>query len=235
MIENRIREWCNRQFQMELSKHQIHQYQQYVSLLQEWNEKINLTAITEEKEIVERHFIDSLTCLLVPIFWLNIRVLDIGTGAGFPGIPIKILRPDLDLYLIETIGKKAQFLEALIHELKLEGVTILKDRAEDLAHQQEYRETFDVVISRALAKLPVAAELCLPFVKPYRTYLAMLGEDAEKQLESSTTAISEMGGRLEELNSLPDYTKSIAVIEKISCTSLKYPRKAGIPEKRPLK
>lgn len=237
MTVNSLKElenWCNQQFQIELSKQQINRFDKYISLLKEWNEKINLTAITEEREIVEKHFIDSLTCLLIPVFWLHNRVLDIGTGAGFPGIPIKILRPDLELYLIETIGKKAQFLEALIRELKLEGVTILKDRAEDLAHQPEYRETFDVVISRALAKMPVACELCLPFVKSNRAYLAMLGQDAEEQVDFSTVAISEMGGRLQELNSLPDYTKSIAVIEKVSCTPLKYPRKAGIPEKRPL-
>jgi 16S rRNA (guanine527-N7)-methyltransferase len=235
MEHDNLKEWCTQQFQVELSKHQKNQFKKYLLLLKEWNEKINLTAITDDNEIVEKHFIDSLTCLLVQVFWLNIRVLDIGTGAGFPGIPIKILRPDLELYLIETIGKKAQFLEALIHELKLEGVTILKDRAETLAHQTEYRETFDVVISRALAKLPVACELCLPFVKPNRTYLAMLGDDAKNQLESSKIAISEMGGQFQQLKNLPDSSHSIAVIEKTSSTSPKYPRKAGIPEKRPLK
>ncbi len=235
MAQDTLNEWCRQQFQVELSRHQKNQFNNYLSVLKDWNQKINLTAITDDNEIVEKHFIDSLTCLWVPIFWLNIRVLDIGTGAGFPGIPIKILRPDLELYLIETVGKKAQFLEALVHELKLEGVTLLKDRAETLAHNPRYRETFDVVVSRALAKLPVACELCLPFVKPYRAYLAMLGDDAKKQLESSKIAFSELGGELQQLKNLPDSSRSIAVIEKISATPLKYPRKAGIPEKRPLK
>jgi 16S rRNA (guanine527-N7)-methyltransferase len=225
--------WCKHQFQIDLSKQQIQQFQKYLSLLQEWNQKINLTAIKKENEIIEKHFIDSVTCLTIPVFWLNIRVMDIGTGAGFPGIPLKIIRPDLELALVETVGKKAQFLEKVIHELKLENVKVLKERAEVLGHQPEHRESYDVVISRALAKLSVASELCLPFVKPYRVYLVMLGEDITEQLDSAKFAIPELGGKVQFVNKISD-THSIAVIEKKKNTLPKYPRKAGIPEKRPL-
>lgn len=225
--------WSQAELEYKLSSTQINQFQLYLRLLQEWNEKINLTSITDEQEIIEKHFIDSLTCLKIPIFWLHYRILDIGTGGGFPGIPIKIIRPDLNLTLIETIGKKVKFLEELIKQLKLENVTIAKDRAETLAQIPEYRGQFNIVISRALAKLPVACELCLPFVKQYSNYLAMLGEDSKEQSDSAKFAIKELGGNLQSIQE-NNSNHSIAVIEKLTLTPTKYPRKPGIPEKRPL-
>jgi 16S rRNA (guanine527-N7)-methyltransferase len=213
-------------------------FRRYLQLLMEWNQKFNLTAILDEKEIVRRHFVDSISCLQSGIFDVDATVIDIGTGAGLPGIPLKIMRPDMHITLVETIGKKSKFLELVCRELGLKGIRVLSERAEVLGRDELYREQFDIVISRALAKLPVAVELCVPFIKPGGYYLVMLGEDGTEQIQTSGFALQELGTQLIrniELHTIPGKTKhSLCLFQKMVPTSPRYPRKPGIPTKRPL-
>ena len=214
------------------------QFKQYLQLLLEWNQKFNLTAISDENGIIQRHFIDSLSCLQSGIFNIEATVIDIGTGAGFPGIPLKIVRPDIQITLVETIGKKAKFLELVCRELGLKGIRVISERAEVLGRDELYREQFDIVMSRALAKLPVALELCIPFIRPGGYYLVMLGEDRVEQKHSTPFALQELGAKMVqdiELHALPGKSiHSLCLFQKTASTPPRYPRKPGIPAKRPL-
>lgn len=221
-------------FQRDISSCQIKQFEIYLQLIQDYNQRINLTTITTRKGIIKQHYIDSLSCLTVVNFPVSSKILDIGSGAGFPGIPLKIIRPDLEITLIESIGKKFIFLEKVKNELELMGLNILNERAEILAHQSIYRDKFDIVLTRALAKLPVATELALPFLRPQGFYLAMLGKDYQKQLINADIAITKLMGKfifLKQIN--PD--RYIAIIQKSDLTPYPYPRKPGRASKRPLK
>jgi len=217
----------------------LKEFDVYLDELIEWNNKFNLTAITDPQEIKVKHFEDSLTLSDAYDFSKkDISVLDIGTGAGFPGIPLKVVFPNIKLTLLDSVKKKTEFLKHVIEKLKLDGIKIVWTRAEDFA--TDNREKYDVVICRALAPLAVASELCLPFVRTGGVFLAMKGKNIDKEIAESKNAVSVLGGEIMRVVdvSIGDYNskieRDIVVIGKKNTTPLEYPRKAGIPKKRPL-
>ena len=221
-----------------LEQNEVILFAQYMDLLLEWNQKMNLTAIRTPGEIVVKHFLDSIAVLPHLTSGENTKVLDIGTGAGFPGVPMKIIKPNMVMVLLDSLGKRITFLDALIMELGLTGITTLLGRAEDLARTQGYRESFDVVTSRAVAKLSVLSELCLPFLKIGGLFVAYKGPKTGEELPEAQKALAILGGRLAkvvEIN-LPGTIekRNLVFIEKHRSTPEKYPRKAGTPEKKPL-
>ncbi|VBB07486.1 rrna small subunit methyltransferase g [Lucifera butyrica] len=226
------------QYGLSLSSHQLNQFTLYYNLLVEWNEKVNLTAITEPKEVAVKHMIDSLSCCESEVFLPAAAVIDVGTGAGFPGLPLKIFRPDLKLTLMDSLQKRLTFLEAAVQSLGLEGVTIVHARAEEAARQKEYREKYDVVVSRAVARLNVLAEYCLPFAALGGYFVALKGAQYEMDMKEAEKAVFLLGGgsprvRCLYLPGLED-KRAIIYIKKEHITASTYPRKAGTPEKKPL-
>ncbi len=224
---------------LSLSEEQIGQFLRYYEMLVEWNGRMNLTAVTEFDDVVEKHFLDSL-CLVKAIPDPGERsVLDMGTGAGFPGIPLKIAFPELEMVLVDSVGKKLRFLDALIGELGLFGVTTVHGRAEDLAHEAAYRERFDLCVSRAVADLAVLSEYCLPFVGIGGSFVAYKSADADEECENAQKAVSLLGGEIKPTITykLPgtDAARSLITVEKKKETPQAYPRKAGTPAKSPLK
>lgn len=219
-----------------LSDTQIAQFATYAAELRRWNERLNLTTVTDEQTIVTRHFIDSLRCALS---WgvAPTRLADIGSGAGFPGLPLKILRPELQLTLVESIEKKAAFLRHIATTLGLAEVTVLTTRAETLGREPQHRECYDVVTARAVAELRVLVEYCLPLCKVGGRFLAPKGAQIEAELSAAQQAISTLGGQLraiEPVTLIGEPERSLVVISKIAATPERYPRLAGIPQKRPL-
>lgn len=211
----------------------------YLDELLKWNKKVNLTSITKEPEVRLKHFEDSKTLSKAYDFSKgNPCVIDVGTGAGFPGIPLKILFPNIKLTLVDSVKKKTDFLEHIVKVLGLDNVRIIWGRAEDLAKKKAFRESFDVAVSRALGHLSVDCELCMPFVKIGGVFIAMKSKNQEKEVEQAINAIASLGGELNNIVTfkLPgvDIERKLIVIEKYKKTSDKYPRKAGIPQKRPL-
>lgn len=208
----------------------------YKELLMEWNQKFNLTAIEDEKDIVIKHLIDSFS--IIPYLkHSNIRIIDVGTGAGFPGIPVKIACDAVEVILLDSLVKRVSFLDTVIKELALEKIKAIHGRAEDFGVKPEYREQFDVSVARAVAGLPVLLEYCLPFVKTGGVFIAMKGSCTE-EVESSRKAMEALGGKIEEIRemTLPfsDIKRNIIIIRKYRQTPTKYPRKAGKPSKEPL-
>lgn len=221
-----------------LSERQLEQFEQYFVLLMDWNQKMNLTAITEPHEVAVKHMIDSLSVYDAALFPVGLRLIDVGTGAGFPGIPLKILRPDLRLTLLDSLNKRVRFLETVVQALGFTDVTCIHARAEEAARQKIYREQFDMAVSRAVARLPVLAEYTLPFVKPSGIFAAMKGMKYQEEADAAMHAIRVLGGgamRLVpvKLSGLED-VRAVIYIEKKGRTPAAYPRKAGIPEKNPL-
>ena len=213
----------------------------YYDELIEWNQRFNLTAITDRNGILVRHFLDSLSCLAaIPLSELaNTQIIDVGTGAGFPGLPLKIVCPDMQLTLLEATGKKVTFLEHMVEVLGLSGVTVVKGRAEELGHVPEHRERYDWAIARAVAEMPVLAEYLLPLVVVGGRVLAQKGEMAVAETHRAEPAIKTLGGHVRrlipvELRGLTE-TRYLVVIDKIAATPDKYPRRPGMPTKRPLK
>ncbi len=209
-----------------LKKEQIEKLDVYAEMLLEWNEKINLTAITDSEGIAIKHFYDSLT----PLWYLNIpknaRVIDVGTGAGFPSIPMAIVRPDLRFTLLDSLNKRLNFLNEVCTRLDI-SAELVHMRAEDAAQKAEYRESFDVAVSRAVAALPVLCEYCIPFVRKNGMFIAMKGSKAEEELEISKNAVSTLGAAVEKTVkiSLPDDSeRNIIVIRKKNYTPKAYPR-----------
>ena len=227
---------------LSLSWEQVRQFEEYCREMLEWNQRVNLTAITGYEEIQIRHFLDSLT--IFSVFdtsrpYENLKLLDVGAGAGLPGIPLKIALPEIKLTLIESTGKKTEFLNYVVSELGLKDVKVITGRAEELAHNPDYRASFDIVISRAVASLTVLAELTLPFCPTGGTVIAPKKGDVRKEIEEALKAIDILGGslrevRLVELDELID-DRYLIIIDKVSPTPNKYPRRPGIPEKRPIK
>ena len=206
----------------------------YYKLLIEWNEKINLTAITDEKEAAYKHFIDSVSALDCGLFKENAKIIDVGTGAGFPGIVTKIYKPEIDLTLIEPTGKRCTFLQYALDTLGLEG-SVVKERAEEAARKQ-WREQFDVVTARAVADMRVLSEYCIPLAKVGGYFIAMKG-DGEKELTPAMKAIEKLGGKYESMEtfSLPDESKRCLIISKKAKETPKvYPRNGGKIAKAPL-
>ena len=220
-----------------LSDEQLSQFEHYKDLLIEWNEKINLTAITESDEVDTKHFVDSLYGLK---FMANVKtVIDVGTGAGFPGLPLKVAKPELSLTLLDSLNKRLNFLKEVTAKLNLDDVTFIHSRAEDGAVcASPLRESFDVAVSRAVANLSVLAEYCLPYVKLGGVFLAYKGGDVEEELANANCAIETLGGEVNGVFSytIPqtDITHSIVVIKKIKPTPDKYPRLQGKIQKKPL-
>ena len=219
-----------------LSEIQLKQFYNYMNLLIEWNKKINLTAIIEPDEIILKHFVDSLT--ISKYISDGTRVVDVGTGAGFPGIPLKIYRQDIEITLLDSLQKRINFLDEVIRELNLEKIETIHSRVEDFGKDKKYREKFDIATSRAVANLATLSEYLLPLVKVGGKVISMKGSLIEEELELSKNAIKILGGKVEKVDefNLPnsDISRNIILINKIKETPNKYPRKAGEPSKKPL-
>lgn len=218
----------------------MEQFNQYLHLIQEWNEKVNLTAITEENEVYLKHFYDSVTLAKYVDFTgeEKMTLCDVGAGAGFPSIPLKIMFPNLEITIVDSLKKRINFLDLLVNELGLENVNLVHDRAEDFGQNKKYRSSFDIVTARAVARLSVLAEFCLPITKTGGTFAAMKGAKASEELDDSKKAIKTLGGRTRKVETfeLPEDAgeRSILLIDKIKSTPNKYPRQAGTPNKKPL-
>lgn len=210
----------------------------YYNLLVEWNEKINLTAITEEQDVAYKHFIDCLSIFKADIINDGAKIIDVGTGAGFPGLPMKIYNSSLDVTLVDSLNKRLNFLQEVTTTLGLSGVTCVHGRAEDLGHDKQYREKFDICASRAVANLATLCELCLPFVKVGGYLAALKGPKAEEEIEQAQKALKLLGGKVDRVIKYSiadtDYDHNIVLVKKISAVSSKYPRKAPKPSKEPL-
>ena len=219
-----------------LNDDEIEKFFQYKDLLKEWNKKINLTAIVEEEEILEKHFVDSLT--IEKYIAKNAKIIDVGTGAGFPGIPLKIIRDDIDITLLDSLNKRLIFLEEIKETLKLKNINIMHGRAEDLGKNLKYREKYDVATARAVANLATLSEYCLPFVKINGYFICMKGNNIE-EVKEAEKAVKRMGGEIVDIEkiTLPESgaERNIIVIKKITNTPKEYPRKAGTPLKNPIK
>ncbi len=226
-----------KEINIELEEGKIEKFYKYMNLLIEWNKKINLTAIIEPKEIILKHFIDSI--MINTYIKEKATIIDVGTGAGFPGIPLKILRDDIEVTLLDSLNKRIIFLDEVIEELKLEKIKTIHGRAEDYANNIEYREKFDIATSRAVANLATLSEYLLPFVKIGGYDISMKGSDVESEVIEANTAIIKLGGKIEDKKyfRLPnsDIERNIMLIKKEKFTHKIYPRKAGIPSKEPLK
>jgi len=219
-----------------ICREEADKFYDYMNLLIQWNEKINLTAITEPNEIILKHFIDSIT---INKYIKEVdKIMDIGTGAGFPGIPLKIMNLNKEFILVDSLNKRIHFLEEVCHKLSLENIKCLHARAEELAVNSIYREQYDIVTSRAVARLSTLLEYMLPFVKVGGKCICMKGSNIIEELEEGKKAIEILGGTLEvvEKITLPDsdIQRNIIVIKKVKQTPNKYPRKAGIPSKQPI-
>ena len=226
---------------LELSPRQLEQFNIYYQELIDWNKRMNLTTITDYEEVQIKHFLDSLTVTLAwqqPISDPHFYVIDVGTGAGIPGIPLKILFPNIKLVLLEATAKKATFLHHLNHKLGLDNVEIVVGRAEEVAHEPQYREKFDVVLSRAVAPLPTLVELTLPFCTIGGSFIAQKKGGIDLEIGRADKAISLLGGKLREVKrvELEEFTdeRQLIIIDKVSPTPELYPRHPGIPAKRPL-
>ena len=213
-------------------------FEQYLELLLSWNEKINLTAITDEREIIVKHFLDSATCIKIEGLSKAKKMIDVGTGAGFPGLPIRILTTSGEWVLADALGKRVKFLQQVIDKLEINGISAIHSRAEDLGRDLALRESFDVAISRAVANLAVLSEYCLPLVRVGGLFLSMKGPKADKEIEDAKYAIELLGGivkdRIAIKNPYIESQHEIIVIEKVAKTPKKYPRKAGKPSKNPI-
>lgn len=217
---------------------QTDQLSAYDSLLLEWNNKMNLTAITDPREVAVKHIVDSLSAFDPSLFKDGIRAIDVGTGAGFPGLVLKIYFPSMELVLLDSLQKRVKFLEAVVSALGLTGVACVHGRAEEAARQKEYRERFDLAFSRAVARLSVLAEYTLPFVRVGGSLLALKGAKYAEEMAEAKTAAKILGGsaptsKTVKLPGLDD-GRAIVRIDKIKPTPKAYPRKSGTPEKKPL-
>ena len=224
-----------------LSAGQLDQFEIYYRELLEWNTRINLTSITAYDEVQVNHFLDALTVVLAwqpPQGDNDLRIIDVGAGAGIPGIPLKIIFPDLRLVLLEATAKKAVFLHHLCEQLGLDDVEVVTGRAEEIAHDEQYREQFGLVVSRAVAPLPTLVELTLPFCNVGGRCIAYKKGDIYNELERASGAIGILGGRMPEIKTvdLPEFPdrRCLVVVDKVSPTPDKYPRRPGIPVKRAL-
>ena len=221
-----------------LSNQQITQFQKYYELLIEWNEKMNLTAITDFHEVCLKHFYDSIALIHYLEFKESDLVLDIGTGAGFPGIPLKILFPNTRFVLADSLNKRLTFLDEVIQELELEKIELVHGRAEDLGHDSDFREQFDYCVSRAVANLSTLSELCLPFVKVGGQFISYKSEHVKDEINQADHALAVLNGKIDrqEDYTLPDsdFFRSILFIRKEDGCPNQYPRKAGKPNKNPL-
>ncbi len=230
-----------RQIGLTLAPAQLQQFAQYRALLLDWNQRVNLTAITEPQEVLTRHFLDSLACLFAipqPEQRKRLRLLDVGSGAGFPGLPLQIAFPDWQVTLLEATGKKVRFLEAVIASLGLTNARTIQGRAEDLAHDPQHRARYDLVTARGLAALPTLLEYCLPFCHPGGLVIAAKKGAISAEMAQGTRAAATLGGRFVEAHpfSLPglEDQRMLVVFQATRTAPTQYPRRAGAPTKKPL-
>lgn len=227
-----------KEYGLELTSDQISAFNRYYELLVEWNEKINLTAITEPREVAIKHIVDSLSCYQKELFTGQVSLIDVGTGAGFPGLPLKIFYPELKLTLLDSLNKRVKFLQLVVDELGLKDVEVIHARSEEAARNKKYREKFDLVTARAVARLPIICEYCLPFVKQGGTFIALKGRQYEEEIQEAQKAFSVLGGKL--VKSMPvklpelEDKRAVVYIKKEKATPKVYPRKAGTPERNPI-
>ncbi|MBV7275780.1 16S rRNA (guanine(527)-N(7))-methyltransferase RsmG [Clostridium thailandense] len=212
---------------------------QYKDLIKFWNEKVNLTAITDDEQIIKKHFIDSIKIFKFSPLKEAQSIIDIGTGAGFPGIPIKIIKSDVDMILLDSLNKRINFLNEVINKIELKYTTTIHGRAEDFSRKSEYREKCDVAVSRAVANLAVLSELCIPYVKVGGHFIAMKGPSVEDEIQEGKNAVSILGGKIEDIIKIEiedsDLKHNLVVIKKVKETPNIYPRRAGTAAKKPLK
>ena len=225
-----------KELKLELTDMQLEQFYNYMNILIEWNEFMNLTGITDPKEVITKHFIDSLTVL--DKIDKNASIIDVGTGAGFPGIPIKIVFPETRVVLLDSLNKRIKFLNEVIEKLGLKEIEAIHGRAEEYGRNKNYREKYDIAIARAVAPLNILLEYLMPFVKVNGKSLCMKGSSSEEEIKNSENAIKILGGKLIKTEDFyipnTDMKRRIIEIEKVKETNNKYPRKAGTPSKEPL-
>lgn len=226
------------QLHIELSEKQMEQFLQYHEMLIEKNKVMNLTAITEFDEVVEKHFLDSVSLTQQLDLHQSLKVLDLGTGAGFPGIPLKIVFPELEITLMDSLNKRVLFLQDVISSLQLQNIEAVHGRAEEAAKNKKYRESFDLCVSRAVANISTLSEYCLPFVKIGGSFISYKSSTIEDELKDGKKGIAILGGKVKDVYkfTLPDseLQRSFVIIEKEKKTPKAYPRKAGTPSKEPL-
>ena len=239
---NKLVNICNK-INIEISDDQINCFEKYYELLIEKNKVMNLTAITDKEDVIVKHFIDSIA--LIPYLTdkgINtnnkLKIIDIGTGAGFPGLPLKIMMPDVKFTLLDSLNKRVSFLNEVIDELELKDIEALHGRAEDYASDNKYREKYDICVSRAVANLSTLSEYCIPFVKEDGFFISYKAGESEEEINNSKNAIKILGGKINKVEEfvLPgtDASRVFVFIRKQELTDKKYPRKAGVPAKKPL-
>lgn len=232
----RLREYC-REIGIEIDDRAVCDFRKYMQLVLEWNERINLTSITNEEEFIVKHFFDSLTLLKALNIKKSAKIIDVGTGAGFPGIPLKIVRPDIELTLLDSLNKRLVFLDEVVLPEIGAKATIIHGRAEEISKQPEHREMYDFTVSRAVANLSALSEYCLPFVKVGGVFCSMKGPNCSDEVKQAENAVSILGGKVGfvENLTLPDESRrSIVVIDKVRNTPAKYPRRGVKISKNPL-
>ena len=224
---------------LQLDQTMCNQFEKYFDLLIDWNQRMNLTTITEKNEVIQKHFIDSVLLLTKydSVKLENKNIIDVGTGAGFPGIPLAIMLPKTNFVLIDSLDKRITFLKTVLEELQLSNVTLYHGRAEDYGKDISFREQFDYCVSRAVAPLPILLEYCSPFVKVDGTLLLYKSKKADQEIQDSEHALDELNWKVGDIYTLSDdenYKRYIIEIHKTNSTPVKYPRKAGKPKKNPL-
>lgn len=229
-----------KEFGLEITEKQTEQFILYYELLKEWNSFMNLTAITEFEEVIKKHFVDSVSLIraLPDIYEKQYTLIDVGTGAGFPGIPLKIMFPNIKVVLLDSLNKRVSFLNEVIDKLGLNDIEAFHGRAEDFAKKKEYRESFDICVSRAVANMATLSEYCLPFVKMYGYFISYKSEKITEEFENAKEAIKVLGGKYENqiefLLPNSDIYRNLFMIKKCKNTPGKFPRKAGLPSKEPI-
>ena len=228
-----------KEYNIELTDKQISQYAEYMEQILEYNQHINLTSITDRDEFIKKHYVDSILGALNDEFQAGETIIDVGTGAGFPGVPLAILFPEKEFVLLDSLNKRLKIVNEICKSIGINNVRVLHSRAEDAGKNKEYREQFDICISRAVADLSVLSELCLPLVREGGYFLSYKGPNYEEELEGAKKAIRTVGGKTARIESIgsadTEFNHNIIFIEKIKNTPAQYPRKAGTPSKNPIK
>lgn len=237
-MQNKILQSGFNELCLEYSDDIEQKFDKYKELLLEWNQKINITRIENDEEIYIKHYLDSILLLTIDSVNMNKKIIDVGTGGGFPGLPLKIVNDNFNLTLLDSLRKRTDFLKLVSDEIKLNNVEVIHGRAEDFGQDIRYREQYDICVSRAVAPLNILSELCLPFVKVGGYFAAYKSQNISEEIVESKNAIEKLGGKIIETKVIKipnsDITRKIVIIEKIKKLANMYPRKAGTPAKKPL-